>query len=176
MTDQPYVQKLVALNIEENQQLPPQPRKQGPRRRQEAGTAAADVRFTALDWESDVVTSSLSPTGSFDLVVACDCVYNDALVRPLVQTCVDACRLKAAAAAPDGDDTTTDPTADPTADPCVCVVAQQLRSDDVFQQWLSAFHEHFRVWRFPDDLLPDGLRPDDGFVVHAGILRDKISR
>ena len=127
-----------------------------------AATRGADVVFTPLDWETDTVAPSLSPTGDFDIVLACDCVYNDALVRPFVQTCVDVCRLRETAAqdAPGGG-----------KGPCVCIVAQQLRGDDVFQLWLTEFCRYFRVWRFPDHGLPEGLRADDGFVIHAGILR-----
>lgn len=150
LSDQPYVQKLVSLNISENQ----------PRRAAKGAGQPGKVVFTPLDWETDTVTPSLSPMGDFDLVVSCDCVYNDALVRPLVQTCADACRLREGER---GQETK----------PCVCIVAQQLRSDDVFQLWLTEFHKYFRTWRFPDGLLPEGLRPDDGFVIHAGILRSQ---
>lgn len=95
---------------------------------------------------------------SFDAVVACDCVYNYALVTPFVQTCVDACRLRIK---------------DPNEDrPCVCVIGQQLRNDEVFELWLETFQASFRVWRVPDTALPEELRSTAGFVVHVGVLRD----
>lgn len=66
--------------------------------------------FRALDWETDIASPflllhpdepaggaahlALDGGGSFDVVVACDCVYNEALVAPLVRTCVDTCRLR----------------------------------------------------------------------------------
>ncbi|KAL6860260.1 Calcium-binding protein NCS-1 [Amphichorda felina] len=159
LSDQPYIQKLVTLNLAENTTTTTTRRtgRGGP-----AAARGADVVFTPLDWETDTVAPNLSPTGDFDLVLACDCVYNDALVRPFVQTCVDVCRLRETAAreAPGRG-----------KGPCVCVVAQQLRGDDVFQLWLTEFFRYFRVWRFPDHGLPEGLRTDDGFVIHAGILR-----
>lgn len=170
LSDQPYVQRLVSLNIAENPPNPPPRRTKGKaadRRHQDSGSSSKVV-FTPLDWETDSVTPSLSPTGHFDLVIACDCVYNDALVRPLVQTCADACRLKdelASRRCEEGEGQREGTT------PCVCIVAQQLRSDDVFELWITEFHRLFRVWRFPDLLLPEGLRPDDGFVIHAGVLR-----
>jgi hypothetical protein len=163
LSDQAYVQRLVSLNIAEN---PPNPLPRRTKRktadRHHPDSSSSKVVFTPLDWETDSVTPSLSPTGHFDLVIACDCVYNDALVRPLVQTCADACRLKEEPASGSHEEDGT---------PCVCIVAQQLRSDDVFQLWMTEFHRLFRVWRFPDRLLPEGLRPNDGFVIHAGVLR-----
>lgn len=127
------MQKLINLNLNENRK-------------------PKNISFRTLDWEEDEVTKDLSPTEEFDMVIAVDCVYNEALVKPLVQTLRDACLLKS-----EGE--------------CVAVVAQQLRSDDVFQVWLSEFHREFRTWRFADEAIPEGLRPDDGFVVHVGILR-----
>lgn len=175
LTDQSYVQRLIVQNINEN--TPAQsssskkkavkedrgkhsaPKQQQKAKQNQAGPSTADVvRFETLDWETDEVTPSLSPTGDFDLVIACDCVYNDALVRPLVQTCVDACALRTS---DDGADEST-----------ICVVAQQLRSDEVFEQWLTEFHRHFHVWRIPDGDLLAGIRSDTGFVIHVGILRD----
>jgi hypothetical protein len=95
---------------------------------------------------------------SFDIVIACDCIYNDALVDPLVQTCVDACKLRASDATWNEDST-------------VCIVAQQLRSAEVLEGWLKAFHKTFRVWRVPNEELIDGLKEDSGFVLHIGVLR-----
>lgn len=58
----------------------------------------------------------------------------------------------------------------------LCIVAQQLRSDMVFEAWLKAFHELFKVWRMPDDLLCDGMKEGSGFVVHVGVLRKETKR
>ena len=96
---------------------------------------------------------------SFDAVIACDSIYNDALIEPLVQTCIDVCRLRKL----EGEGEANRPT--------VCFVAQQLRSAEVFDGWLKAFHKAFRVWRVPDEGLIDGLKSDSGFVIHVGILR-----
>ena len=154
LTDQPYVQKLIQRNIDTN--LPPAPPKRGHHQQ-----AIAKIHFKELDWETDEVTPALTGSESvrsFDAVLACDCVYNYALVEPFVQTCVDACRLRARD--------------DEGETPCVCIVAQQLRNDEVFENWLERFHMDFRVWRVPDESLPDELRPSAGFAVHIGILRD----
>jgi hypothetical protein len=50
-------------------------------------------------------------------------------------------------------------------------VAQQLRSPDVFEQWLAAFHAKFRTWRVPRDMIGSALSDDSGFAVHIGLLR-----
>ncbi|KPM34880.1 hypothetical protein AK830_g11692 [Neonectria ditissima] len=168
LTDQPYVHRLVQRNLDENlpSAISPAPgaRPRGKRRVAAASARShAAVRFAALDWEADEVTPSLTGSDrvrSFDAVVACDCVYNYALVAPFVQTCVDACRLRAK---------------DPTQDrPCVCVIGQQLRNDEVFESWLKTFHASFHVWRVPDAALPEELRPAAGFVVHVGVLRHAV--
>ena len=121
----------------------------------------SNIVARALDWETDEVTKSLTGSEterSFDAVIACDCIYNDALVNPLVQTCIDACKLRTV------DISYSDR-------PAMCIVAQQLRSDEVFEGWLKAFHRAFKVWRIPDEELIDGMKSDTGFVVHLGILR-----
>jgi len=107
------------------------------------------------------VTPSLTGSedkSSFDAVIACDCIYNDVLIDPLVQTCIDVCKLRASDATRNEEFT-------------VCIVAQQLRSAEVFEGWLKAFHKAFRVWRLPNEELIDGLKEDSGFVLHIGVLR-----
>jgi hypothetical protein len=149
-------------------------------------TTTADIHFEVLDWETSQVTPALThsrTTSSFDALVSCDCVYNYALIQPFVQTCVDICALRnkdinlrnqqqqqqqdaSAAAAADDDEN--------NLRSCLCIVAQQLRNDDVFNTWLTAFREHFRVWRVPGERMPRELRPEAGFVVHIGILKDSF--
>ncbi|KAL7814231.1 hypothetical protein V8C44DRAFT_326131 [Trichoderma aethiopicum] len=145
-----------------------------------AKAAAAEIHFSVLDWETSQVTPSLthSPTtSSFDAVLSCDCVYNYALIEPFVQTCVDICALR------NKDTTSTlrsNQQQQDSADgnlvlrPCLCIVAQQLRNDDVFHTWLTAFRRRFRVWRVPGGRMPVELRPEAGFVVHVGILKDSF--
>ncbi|EGO59418.1 hypothetical protein NEUTE1DRAFT_145437 [Neurospora tetrasperma FGSC 2508] len=128
--------------------------------------------FRALDWEQDTPTSSLAQpvAASFDLVVACDCIYNEALVDPFVTTCVDICKLRGSS--------TTATTTDNGGRPTVVVVAQVLRNSDVFEAWIKRFVQDFRCWRVPDDLMIDGLKSEgggggtSGFVVHVGVLRE----
>ncbi|RMJ02361.1 hypothetical protein CDV36_015372 [Fusarium kuroshium] len=175
LTDQSYVHRLLQRNIDENLESAlgssGTSTPTGRSRKKRGGHAHAvprpSINFTTLDWETDEVTPSLTGSGevrSFDAVVACDCVYNYALVSPFVQTCVDACRLRSSDDAFTGDDSR----------PCICVIGQQLRNDEVFESWLETFHASFRVWRVPDDALPEDLRSSAGFVVHIGVLRDQM--
>ncbi|KAI0478973.1 hypothetical protein GGR56DRAFT_632788 [Xylariaceae sp. FL0804] len=192
LTDQAYVARLVERNLEQNSLAPAaaagSPRHAAQKKRKARSAAAgaegqkqqrpADLRFEPLDWELDEVTPALAgpsaPEGGaasaaargFDAVIACDCIYNDSLIGPLVSTCVDACRLRASddrGAAGDVDQ--------PPA--TVCLVAQQLRDPEIFEAWIKEFNRHFRVWRVPDEGLSPDLRASPGFVVHVGVLRDK---
>ncbi|KAK4158113.1 ribosomal lysine N-methyltransferase 5 [Chaetomidium leptoderma] len=130
------------------------------------------THFTPLDWETDEVTPSLTgvrEAPSFDVVVACDCIYNEALVEPFVTTCVDLCRLRGRAAAAEAE------AEQALLLPCVCVVAQQLRDPLVFEAWATRFATSFHTWRVPDEWLVPGLRSNSGFVVHVGVLKGDIT-
>ena len=106
--------------------------------------------------------------GSFDVVVACDCIYNEALVEPFVATCVDVCRLRDGGGGGDGKE------GEGGQQPCVCVVAQQLRDPLIFEAWATRFVRSFHAWRVPDELLVEGLRSSQGFVVHVGVLKGVV--
>jgi hypothetical protein len=187
LTDQPYVSRLVEQNIDKNKNVftgGPAATGKGARRssssRKSKGSAAiaassspaarGQLAFRSLDWETDSVTHHLtrSPTlRSFDAVLCCDCIYNEALIDPLVQTCADICRLRT--------DCRSSNPGDENKVPCICVVAQQLRDSDVFEAWLARFSSDFDVWRVPDAQLIDGLGCNSGFVVHIGILKGSAS-
>jgi len=170
LTDQPYVARLVEQNLEENKDLLKDPsraasgrrsRTRASERKSPPTTRESRISFVPLDWETDDVTPTLGgavPARSFDAVIACDCIYNEALINPLVQTCADACRLR-----------TDDESA--AEKPCICIVAQQLRDHDVFEAWLDRFAESFDVWRVPDSCLSEDIRSNSGFVVHVGVLK-----
>lgn len=172
-TDQPYVLKLLRENLAANAATvdvgassAEKKRPAGSRQKRgarDASTRGADavspVVTAALDWQTDEVMTlrplldDSQPT--VDVVIACDCVYNEALVEPFVTTCADIC-------------STFRPSQE---EPSLCVVAQQLRSHEVFEAWLTEFAKAFRVWRVPDELLDPGLRLGQGFAVHIGVLR-----
>ena len=196
LTDQAYVAKLVEQNLAENRRRSAllgaagsaktttttasrRSRANTPAGRRETAAAAAGdgaaalskLHFTPLDWETDEVTSSLTGPGSeaksFDVVLACDCIYNEALVEPFVTTCVDLCRLRAAEAEAEAGSEAAGQAVEPT----VCVVAQHLRDPLVFEAWATRFTASFHTFRVPDEMLVPGLRSNSGFVVHVGVLR-----
>lgn len=174
LTDQPYVAKLVEQNLEGNRdavfgQSTGQGGKTSRGRKTKTSstsfpTTNSNLSFTPLDWETDAVTSSLtgsSVVSSFDAIMACDCIYNEALIEPFVSTCIDICNLRAA------DDTTTTP--------CLCIVGQHLRDSDVFESFMARFARDFDLWRVPDSQLVEGLRVGDGFAVTVGVLKGSVS-
>lgn len=158
-TDQAYVLKLLRQNIAENlDTVFSQPRKGRNSKSGGKGSGNADnatgvedrITTMELDWETDSV-SHLPPV---DLIVSCDCVYNEALIEPLNSTCAAICRLQ-----------------EDDKKPTLCLIAQQLRSPDVFETWLKSFHDKFWVWQVPDSMLGEGLREGSGFIVYMGVVR-----
>ena len=174
-TDQDYVLKLLNENLVENTPTSATPARQssGPIGRTKPRTiqiprASRAVETMALDWELDSLAAlpdllkvgSVHQSGMIDAVIACDCIYNEALVDPFVRTCTELCRLSEAAS---------------SGTPTVCIVAQQLRSPTVFQCWLSEFQKAFKVWRVPDELLTEGLKGNSAFVIHVGLLHESVT-
>jgi predicted nicotinamide N-methyase len=157
-TDQEYVLKGMRQNIAANDAPPKGPSRTGKHSRTAVAQPRREIVTKALDWENDSVSRLYHDLGfeadeALHMVIACDCIYNEALIEPFVTTCADICALG------------------PSAAPTLCVVAQQLRSADVFEAWLRAFHDKFHVWRVDDEHLPPDLASGSGFVVHVGILR-----
>lgn len=145
LTDQEYVLKRLQANIDANVR----------NARKGATQQRGRLEVAALDWEAYSASSlrtAISKDASIDLVIACDCIYNDFLIRPFVETCVDICKLS------EGGRT-------------LLLVAQQLRSDGVLNEWLSASMRYFDIWRVPDNQLSHELASGSGFVVHLLLLR-----
>lgn len=136
---------------------------------------ARNITFTTLDWELDqpgllkgCIESQQHDAAredpGFDLLISCDCIYNEALVPPFVRTCAELCRLR-----PVYDEYISDDS--PENQPTICVVAQQQRSPDVFETWLRETLRYFRVWRLSDDILGDGLKGGTGYLVHLLLVK-----
>lgn len=166
LTDQAYVLKTLSANLLANEERAASQAAKGRRRGPQVKEkhegmfgAKGNIAFVELDWEKDVPGPSLAgDTDGLDVVLAADCIYNESLVRPFVQTCADACALRRTS---DGG----------RGKPTVCVVAQQLREPGVFGAWMEEFHARFRTWRVPDGVAGEGLGEGSGFVVHVGVLR-----
>lgn len=172
-TDQDYVFKTLKLNLEENLPKLKSP-KTGQRRKGESASelsaklSSTNINIVHLDWETSLISPALLNSSfrgvkfpqdtSLDLILACDCTFNEALIDPFVRTCADLCRLPKPESSPRS----------------FCIIAQQLRSHLVFEAWLFAFHQKFRVWRVPDERLHEGMRGGSGFVIHIGLLRDPV--
>jgi len=123
----------------------------------------SNIEVIGLDWELNLVSSLpdlLGGTKTMDLLIGCDCIYNEALVDPFVRTCTEICGLR---------------TQGGQWPPTICLIAQQLRSPDVFEAWAKAFYKSFRCWRIPDELLHQGLRSNSGYVLHLGVLRQALA-
>lgn len=164
-TDQEYVLKWLKPNIQNNGLKPKNFDKVKQRGKiPDFNLMSDNILIMALDWELSSISDLPKMIGTnlgdndhgINAVIACDCIYNEALIEPMVRTCAEICYL------PNASSLGT-----------ICIIAQQLRSDLVFGDWLFAFHKTFRVWRVPDDLVIEGLREGSGFVIHVGILRDK---
>lgn len=164
-TDQEYVLKWLKPNIQNNAPKPKNLDKIKQRGKiPDSNLMNDNILIMALDWELNSIsdlpkmigTKSGDNNHGINAVIACDCIYNEALIEPMVRTCAEICHLPIASSLG-----------------TICIIAQQLRSDSVFGAWLLAFHRTFRVWRVPDDLLIKGMREDSGFVIHVGILREK---
>lgn len=182
-TDQEYVRRVFCGNVRDNAGVAygvtkkrvdaARGKKKGSSKRLPASASAsasdsdspgadgeANITFSALDWELDEPSSlkdCIDPGAEdrgFDLLLSCDCVYNDALVAPFVRACAEICRLR------------------PQSSPTVCVIAQQLRAPEVLEAWLRETLKEFRVWRVSDEVLGDGLKMGSGYVVHLLLLRE----
>jgi hypothetical protein len=151
LTDQAYVMKTLQINLAANK-LQTKRRPKAPSPVSSGGSLTA----VALDWEKESPSRAylgLQLDEDVDLVVVCDCVYNDYLVTPLVDSLKDLCRLNS------------------SAKPSAVLVAQQLRSEEVFEAFLSALLVDFHVWRISDGELPASLRSGSGYAVHIAWLR-----
>ncbi|CRG91425.1 hypothetical protein PISL3812_08473 [Talaromyces islandicus] len=186
-TDQEYVRKLFKQNIDENvhQQQQQQPKKRKPKvgNSSSSSSSSDNITFTPLDWEVDnpstlkqtisstnTTTTGDQPDPGFDLLISCDCIYNEALVPAFVRTCADICRLRPTYqpnTIPDEDDDQSGSAERPT----VCVIAQQQRSPDVFETWLRETLRVFDVWRLSDHVLGEVLKDGTGYIVHALALK-----
>ncbi|KAI1815176.1 hypothetical protein GGS20DRAFT_358810 [Poronia punctata] len=161
LTDQPYVARLVERNLEENAIITTtqqQQQKSNSKRNNNNKNKSTNLRFTSLDWELDEVPPSLAS----DVVIACDCIYNETLIKPLVQTCADVCGLR-------------QQQQQQQQQVAICIVAQQLRDPEIFEGWIKEFSSKFRVWRIPETFLSKELRDNTGFVVHVGVLKDMLN-
>lgn len=159
LTDMDYVLKILRGNVQQNAThgRPPKPTKVRSAMHSRLDSNS-NVAIMALDWERDdasSITSQLGQEQAVDLLIACDCVYNEHLVEPLVRTMREICKENA------------------DSKPTTVLVAQQLRADAILQAFLTAMVSDFNVWRVPDHRLPPSLGSSSGYVIHLARLRPR---
>uniref|UniRef100_A0A093VPI3 Ribosomal N-lysine methyltransferase 5 n=1 Tax=Talaromyces marneffei PM1 TaxID=1077442 RepID=A0A093VPI3_TALMA len=197
-TDQEYVRRFFRQNIDENR---PTSSKKGTSKkaRTAAGNAkrgkdttaatssSSNIEFIPLDWELDIPRNETlhgddtTDEKGFDMVISCDCIYNEALIPSFVRTCADICLLRSGANKQQNDGNEEE------KNPTMAIIAQQQRSPDVFEAWLRETLRYFRVWRVEKfDVSPSseatpessggssGLGDGSGYVVHVLVLRDDL--
>ncbi|KAJ5666183.1 uncharacterized protein N7477_008631 [Penicillium maclennaniae] len=160
--------------------------KSAPNKQSVGNPTVSNITFTTLDWETDqpgllkaCIESDTSGRDTrrnneddeeedlgFDLVLSCDCIYNEALVAPFVRTCAEIAHLRPA----------YNPAEEPVSQsrrlPTVYIIAQQQRSPEVFETWLRETLREFRVWRLSDEALGNGLKSGKGYLVHLLLARE----
>jgi len=188
-TDQEYVRRLFRTNLEENASVNSTSSTKGKSaktrggkstKKQSSRNATSNVTFTTLDWELDQpkllkgcieagneMEAGIEEDKGFDLLLSCDCIYNDALVTPFVRTCAEICRLRPAY------EPSEEAQSQSTRQPTICIIAQQQRAPDVFEAWLRETLREFRVWKLSDDVLGEGLKNGTGYLVHLLLARGK---
>ncbi|KAF3214829.1 hypothetical protein TWF679_004609 [Orbilia oligospora] len=173
-TDQDYCLKLLRKNILENTKDVAEKfsksKGKSSNKRAKRGTETSSQTTTTgnatvlpLDWQLTQVSSIPEfKERQIDIIFAADCIYNESLVEPLVDTMADLSKLNR------GKNTSGETDRDVT----LVMVAQELRSPDVLEAFMKTFCAKFQVWRLPDKLFKDcgdggkGLMEGGGYVVH----------
>ncbi|KAL4871954.1 hypothetical protein BDV12DRAFT_205746 [Aspergillus spectabilis] len=153
------------------------------------GSLHPNITFSSLDWETDIpetLKSQIQPSPSlssssslhkgsseaeeeqedqgFDILLSCDCIYNEALITPFVRTCAEIAQLRPSYSS-------FSSLSSSTKRPTICIIAQQQRSPEVFEAWLVETMRYFRVWRVSGDVLGRELGGDSGYLVHALVVK-----
>jgi predicted nicotinamide N-methyase len=161
LTDQQYTLKLLKENVNAN--LVPIRAGKGRIKQINTDHPSARISIESLDWETDAIAPFLANnrhlTTGADVVLACDCIYNYALIEPFTQACADICRVRQSKSELN------------ESLPTVCVVAQHLRQPDVFEEWAEVWMRKFHTWRIPSEMLGEALGEGSGFAVHVGVLK-----
>ncbi|KAL2815385.1 hypothetical protein BJX63DRAFT_167395 [Aspergillus granulosus] len=142
-----------------------------------SGALHPNITFVSLDWELDNPARlrqeipnldgegdndsnpDPDPDTGFDLLLSCDCIYNESLIAPFVRTCSEIAALRR-------------DTSSGRNKPTICMIAQQQRSPDVFEAWLRETMRVFRVWRVDSSVLGGKLGEGSGYLTHALLLKD----
>lgn len=161
-TDQEYVLKSFRENVAQNQESASRPAKSKTTKqmRNPPISKTNDIDVVALDWELDDISDLSRLLGTDvsepDFLIACDCIFNQPLITPFIDTMISICKARQSKT---------------NVRPTVCLIAQQLRSPEVFELWLEQKLLHFRVWKLRNDSLNRAFDDVSGFAIHLAILR-----
>lgn len=160
LTDQEYVLKVLRENIQANEtsNLKAKSEKHARPLKQNKTSSLLGVSIAALDWERDDASSLRTQLGrgtNVNLLIACDCIYNEHLIDPLVRTMKDICLLNS------------------EDDPATVLFGQQLRSDTILEAFLRTLMQDFNVWRVTDRYSGTALGSDSGYVLHLAQLKSR---
>jgi predicted nicotinamide N-methyase len=100
---------------------------------------------------------------TFDLIVASDCVYHEALTGKLVNTLSDLCKSSDAHKLSEFDETGH------KSKRTAFILGQELRSDNVHMEFLTDLIESFIVYRIPTKFVMDDFQ--NGYCIYFGFLR-----
>jgi len=179
-SDQEYCLKILQKNIDTNSNIPhDSSRKKSTgknkhsKNQEETLISSRNISVIELDWETTSVKHIPELQSCIlDVVIACDCIYNENLIPSFIEALVDACSLGM-----DNEEHSRNGS-EQEKRPTLALIAQELRSFDVMEPFMAAFCEQFQVARIPDhmykDLGVDDLKEGGGFVIHVGILKSDI--
>lgn len=155
VSDMDYAVKLLRHNIEANIT----PASTMRHKSRPKTTLAARIDVAKFDWEKDDARWLLKDLGlqnGVDVIVACDCIYNYALIQPFVESCAAVCEVRRDAE---------------RQQPTFCIIVQHLRQPAVFEEWLDLTLQSFNAWRLPSEIVGAELDLENGFVVHLLTLK-----
>lgn len=171
-TDQTYTLRLFEDNLDANGTsiaahtlLTKRSTKNGTKSRR----CQQNIEVYPLDWELDdpvrerpwcgprgSVAGDVPHHGGVDVIVACDCVHNESMLEPFIETCKAICMLR---------------TSDDRQSSTKCLIIQQVRSYKVLETWLCMMMRDFKLFRLHRRLQHSPLSLESGFVVLIAMLK-----
>ena len=138
------------------------------------------IDIVSLDWETHSIQHhpafSGENVGEITLILAMDCVYNEALVPPFIETCREICELAYNSRKPSNEKCSGYDT-----EQTLVLIGIDLRHQDVLECFLLHFVRAFKVWRVSDSHLSEELKTrvdgeseelGSGYAIFCGVLRE----
>ena len=175
LSDQEHVLRPLEMNIERNLAMTHQVRPKHSKDRQKGslgstGISGSNIRTFKLDWETDSMSNlnaalglgSQSMGDGVDCIIASDCIFNYHLIEPFITTCVEICRLQ---------------TNITRSGRTLVLIAQQLRSHEIFTLYLASMLRYFHVYDITKTGGTDNFHDlaGPGYSLHLAFLRNENS-